>query len=141
MKGMAATARPIVLVVDDDSSVREFLKDALESAGFKVLVAESGERALAAAGAWQDRIDVLVCDIVLPRMSGYVLADSLQEIHPETKVLHISGHPDISAAVRSGFPERHRRFLLKPFYPRDLLWAVGALMHDHETRPARQEGG
>ncbi len=118
---------PTVLLVDDNPLIREITKETLQSAGFKVLESDTGEQALALVNQWQGPISVLVCDVVLPRMSGYVLSDLIHQLHPETNILHITGHPDISDAVRRGFPERQRRFLLKPFSQGELLATVREL--------------
>lgn len=124
MSDIAAT----ILLVEDNQLVREIVKETLQRAGFRVLESDTGEQALAVASQCREPINVLVCDIVLPRMSGYVLSDMIHQVHPETNILHITGHPDISDAVRRGFPERQRRFLLKPFSQGQLLATVRELI-------------
>ena len=64
-------------------------------------------------------IDLLVTDIVMPRMDGFTLSQRLEESHPETRVLFLSGQADQSRTVRGGL--KGQAFLLKPFTHSTLL--------------------
>src|SRR3954467_5384728 len=83
-----------VLVVDDHSLVLTTLVKTLARAGFEVLSAASGEEALEIASNLHRRIDLLICDLLLPGMQGTEFALRLADVHPETRYLFISGLPD-----------------------------------------------
>lgn len=84
-------ASETVLLVEDESSILHILKEALEEAGFNVLAALDAESAIAMTEQHKSCIDLLVTDIVLPRMTGIELSKQLQERIPELKSLFMSG--------------------------------------------------
>jgi CheY-like chemotaxis protein len=103
-----------VLLVEDEASVRELLRDTLERHGYRVVPAASGEQALERASAHRGPIHLLVSDVIMPGMGGPELASRLQPLHPELRVLHISGYTD-DAILRHGVREGLTAFLQKPF--------------------------
>jgi two-component system cell cycle sensor histidine kinase/response regulator CckA len=108
-----------VLSAEDEPSIRALAKLALPSFGYSVLEAEDGDQALRIGNEYGGRIDLLVTDVVMPRMSGRQLADQLSARHPGLKVLFISGYTDDSV-VRHGVLEEGVSFLQKPFTPTEL---------------------
>jgi CheY-like chemotaxis protein len=109
-----------VLVVEDDEDVRDFVQFVLARAGYRVLVAEDGVRALELAESRPQAIDLLLSDIVMPRLNGHELARHLVARRPRVKVMHMSGYPGIRGS--DGSPDTP--FLQKPFSPEELLRAV-----------------
>ena len=109
-----------VLVVEDDEDVRDFVQFVLARAGYRVLVAEDGVRALELAESRPQAIDLLLSDIVMPRLNGHELARHLVARRPRVKVMHMSGYPGIRGS--DGSPDAP--FLQKPFSPEELLRAV-----------------
>ena len=109
-----------VLLVEDEDLVRKLVTLELEDAGYRVLQAETPGRALALAQRHQDRIDVLLSDVVLPGMSGPRLFEALAPLRPEARVLYISGHTE-KHIVRHGALTPGTAFLEKPFTPEALL--------------------
>jgi PAS domain S-box-containing protein len=103
-----------VLLVEDEESVRQLVRDTLEAKGYKVLEAEQGHSALQIADAHQGSIDMLITDVVMPGMSGRELAQRLSASHPHTKVLFVSGYTE-DAIVHQGVLEPGTAFLQKPF--------------------------
>lgn len=103
-----------VLLVEDEESVRQLVRETLEAKGYKVLEADHGEAALRIAAAHQDPIDMLITDVVMPGMSGRELAKQLCASHPQTKVLFLSGYTE-DAIVHQGALEPGTAFLQKPF--------------------------
>ncbi|MDZ4815823.1 MAG: response regulator [Verrucomicrobiota bacterium] len=103
-----------VLVVDDEESVRDIIVDVLENCGYKVLQACDGEQAIQVAGQHEGKINIVVTDLVMPRMGGRELAESLRPFHPDLKVLYMSGYSG-NAAFTPGSIEREIAFLAKPF--------------------------
>jgi two-component system cell cycle sensor histidine kinase/response regulator CckA len=103
-----------VLLVEDEDMVRKLTIELLEESGYVVLEANGGEQAMELFTAHPERIDLLITDVVMPRMSGKEVADQLRNAHPETKVLFMSGYTD-EAIVHHGIVDSHIAFIQKPF--------------------------
>jgi two-component system cell cycle sensor histidine kinase/response regulator CckA len=103
-----------VLLVEDEESVRQLVRETLEAKGYKVLEAGHGEAALRIASSHQGPIDMLITDVVMPGMSGRELSKQLCASHPTTKVLYLSGYTE-DAIVHQGVLEHGTAFLQKPF--------------------------
>ena len=100
-----------LLIVDDEPSVRELAADMLRSEGFKVLEASSGPEALEVCTAYQCKIDLLLTDLIMPGMTGRMLADILTARCVGLAVLFMSGYID---GTRSETMERGVHFIEKP---------------------------
>jgi two-component system cell cycle sensor histidine kinase/response regulator CckA len=113
----------IVLMVEDEPSVREFARRVLDRAGHKLLMAATGDEALHTAATWHGVIDVLLTDIVMPGMHGQVLAAKLLKDRPDVRVIFMSGYAEesIPALDRLSTPAA---FLAKPFGSATLTEAV-----------------
>jgi two-component system cell cycle sensor histidine kinase/response regulator CckA len=85
------TGSHTVLLAEDETEVRSLACEFLTSAGYRVLLAEDGVRAMQIA-EYEKSIDVLVTDVVMPRMRGPELAKRLKRIKPELKVVFVSGY-------------------------------------------------
>jgi two-component system, cell cycle sensor histidine kinase and response regulator CckA len=105
-----------VLVVEDDAEVRALAAHILESLGYRVVQAASGEDALAIARARHDSIDLLLTDVVMPGLNGRQVADLITSIHPQCRVLYTSGYTD-DAIVRHGVLDDGIAFVAKPYTP------------------------
>jgi two-component system cell cycle sensor histidine kinase/response regulator CckA len=81
-----------VLVVEDDDKVRECNSDFLSSLGYRVLVAANGEEAIALAAQNPKEIDIMISDVIMPRLNGTKLASAMADSQPNMKVLLVSGH-------------------------------------------------
>jgi PAS domain S-box-containing protein len=103
-----------VLFVEDEESVRELVTEYLTAVGYNVLVACDGAQALHMAASHKGTIEVLVTDVVMPRMSGRELASRIVSERPNAKVLYISGYTDDSI-FRHGVLEAGVAYLQKPF--------------------------
>ena len=112
----------LVLVVEDDAAVRTMAVRALADAGYRVLEAESGARALELL-AGGERPALVLSDVVMPGISGSALASRIAEIAPGTPVLYTSGYTD-GEIVRRGLLEPGVAFVPKPFSPDGLVRAV-----------------
>ena len=109
-RGGAAT----VLLVEDEDEVREVAQHILEAEGYTVLTAAHGAAALQVCAQYKARVDLLVTDVVMPRMGGRELAERLVRLHPETKVLYISGYAASFLSTEYRL-EPGTAFLPKPF--------------------------
>ncbi len=99
-----------VLVAEDDAAVRNSIATLLSDRGYHVLQASDGLHAVRAARSYKSQIHLLLSDVVMPRMNGVDAAANVRQLHPETKVLFMSGYPAKAATV--AFPEA---LLFKPF--------------------------
>ncbi|HYP91253.1 MAG TPA: response regulator [Polyangiaceae bacterium] len=89
----SARGRGRVLVVDDDDSVRSSTARMLHTLGYQVLTAQSGVEAEALATSSDAPLDLLVCDLAMPSRSGPEVARAIKHLHPDIKVLFVSGYP------------------------------------------------
>ena len=108
-----------VLIVEDDDLLRNFAQKALQSYGYKVVVAENGEDALKVCKEHDGPIHLMITDVVMPKMGGKEAADRLQPLYPQMKVIYMSGYTD-NAIVHHGVLEPGLNFLEKPFTPEGL---------------------
>jgi CheY-like chemotaxis protein len=121
-----------ILLVEDEEMVRRLGRTVLQNNGYNVLEASNGEEGLRIAqehGAKQ--IHLMVTDVVMPRMSGRELADCLEPIRPEMKVLYMSGYTD-DAIIRHGVLEQGMAFIQKPFAPDALLRKVRDVLDESQ---------
>ena len=102
-----------ILVVDDDSFIRKLVMDMLGPLGYSVLEAENAEAALKVGEEFERTVDVLLTDIIMPKMSGKELADAFLSKHPGTKVVYMSGYTDDSIAYH-GILKKETAFIQKP---------------------------
>ncbi|MBC7837784.1 MAG: PAS domain S-box protein [Nitrospiraceae bacterium] len=107
-----------LLVIEDQDSVRALIVQALKQDGYRVIEAANGEEALRAAAAQPEPIQALVTDVIMPKMSGLVVAERLRRIWPGTRVLFMSGYVDLTKP--DFLEEPGTAFIQKPFLPDDL---------------------
>ncbi len=116
----AAPGSETLLLVEDEPAVRRLLARTLRGHGYRVFEAEDGVAGLALAENEGPAIDLVVTDVVMPRMGGIALASKLQTLRPGLQVLFLSGHPGQSESTpESAVP--NGRFLQKPFDDETLL--------------------
>jgi CheY-like chemotaxis protein len=120
------TREQVILVVEDESSMRRFTVDALRDFGYSVIHAESGKDAIALLPS-QPRIDLLVTDIVMPEMNGRQLADEIQRRRPGVKVLYMTGFTR-DAVVHNGIVDDGVNLMTKPFGLGDFGQRVARLL-------------
>ncbi|MEO8290109.1 MAG: response regulator transcription factor [Gaiellaceae bacterium] len=116
-----------VLVVDDDAGVRALVADLLEQAGYHARLAASGEEALESAR--RERPDLVVLDVLLPRLSGYEVCGELRdEYGTSLPILFISGERTESVDRVAGLLVGGDDYLVKPFALDELLARVHCLL-------------
>jgi two-component system cell cycle sensor histidine kinase/response regulator CckA len=113
----------VILLVEDEPLVRQFVETILDRAGYVVLSASHGDQALATAGRWAEGIDVLLTDIVMPGVHGLELAARLRVERPRLSVVFMSGHA-ADVVSRAGEIPIAGDFLPKPFSVDELLRAI-----------------
>jgi PAS domain S-box-containing protein len=135
-RSMAAPARPAsgplpmalrgtetVLLIEDDAQVRGITAQALQKAGYKVLVAADGEQAVGLFGSRSTSIDLVISDVVMPGMNGRRTVEELRRSSPDLKALFVSGYTHDVISGR-GVLDSGLQFLSKPFTPNTLLARV-----------------
>jgi two-component system, cell cycle sensor histidine kinase and response regulator CckA len=120
-----------VLVVEDEDGVRELLWKILTEYGHTVLEARHGRDALSVAEGYNQPIQLLVTDVVMPEMGAGELADQLVSQRPDIKMLFISGYPN-DEVVRRGVRQKDTAFIQKPFTAEDLMRKVREVL-DQKT--------
>jgi two-component system, cell cycle sensor histidine kinase and response regulator CckA len=121
------TGAGTVLLVEDEDPVRLFSSRALRNKGYKVVEAKSGEAALEIIVAGAEKVDLLVTDVVMPRMDGPSLIKEVRALHPHMKVIFISGYTEDAFRKRLG-DESDIHFLPKPFSLKQLAGKVKEVM-------------
>ena len=105
-----------VLLVEDEDAVRGLARQILEQEGYSVLEASRGEEAISLCAAYEQPIELLLTDVVMPETSGKEVADRLLTMRPKIKVLFMSGYTD-EAIVHHGVLDPKVQFIQKPFTP------------------------
>jgi CheY-like chemotaxis protein len=120
----------LVLVVEDESALREVARRILERNGYQVLVACNGQEAIDVAAAGRRRIDALLTDVVMPGMHGHEVAERLGKLQPELRVLYMSGYArgllDVQGVLQPGV-----NLIEKPFTEASLLTSVREILHPY----------
>jgi two-component system cell cycle sensor histidine kinase/response regulator CckA len=117
-----------VLVVEDEPSLRDLACNFLESLGYHVLSAHNGEEGLRMARECKDEpIRLVITDVIMPQMSGKVMAEWLKEVYPDLKILFTSGYTD-DALGKHGVLEPGIVFLPKPYTPAALAHKVREML-------------
>jgi two-component system cell cycle sensor histidine kinase/response regulator CckA len=117
------TGHGTIMLVEDDDPVRIFGARALRNKGYTVIEAKSGEGALDLIRSATEKIDLLITDVVMPRMDGPSLVREVREIHPDMKVIFISGYTEDAFRQRLD-SDSDIDFLPKPFSLKQLATKV-----------------
>lgn len=117
-----------LLVVEDEEAVRNLARRTLEEAGYRVLVAANGRAALELLTG--SNVALILCDVILPEMSGHELGRRIASIRPELPVLYMSGYPGLEVVER-GLIAEDAPFIEKPFTAAALASSVRGLLNQH----------
>jgi PAS domain S-box-containing protein len=117
----------VVLLVEDETAVRQMASRVLQEYGYGVIEASDGREALAVLERGDARIRLLVTDVVMPEMDGRELARRAEALRPGLPVLYMSGYTD-DEIVRRGLLEAGQPFLQKPFNPETLGGQVARML-------------
>ena len=122
-----------VLIVEDDDVLRKLAQRVLHSHGYRVLDAENGEDALRVSKEHEGPIHLLLTDVVMPRMGGKELAERLQPLYPQMKVIYMSGYTD-NTIVHHGILAPELNFIQKPFTPEGLAHKMRKVLDDENEK-------
>jgi CheY-like chemotaxis protein len=103
-----------ILLVEDEDAVRNLARQILESCGYRVVEAKNGIEALSVYQKSGSEIDLLITDVVMPKMGGRELSEHLTKINPQIRHLYMSGYTD-DAIIRHGMISENLNFIQKPF--------------------------
>jgi two-component system, cell cycle sensor histidine kinase and response regulator CckA len=129
-----------ILLVEDEDVVRRLAREILEQEGYTVLEASRGKEALSLCAAYEHPIQLLLTDVVMPKTSGKEVADRLRALHPETKVLFMSGYTD-EAIVHHGVLDANVEFIQKPFTPVALVRKVRRVIDSNGNNGVKHKPG
>lgn len=144
--GPTPTEKPLnggsetLLVVEDEAAVRQSVVEFLSTIGYTVLSAANGKEALEKVRTWIDMIDLVITDVVMPKMSGPKLAKNLASLRPDLKVLFVSGYAK-DAVQRKGLADLSHNFLQKPFPLRSLAAKVREVLEQPALARAASASG
>ena len=110
----------LILLVEDEPAVRSLVKEILIENGYRVLIAENGERALAVLEESHDDIDLILTDVKMPGIDGVKLSKLVTEFNPSIKILFMSAYTEEIIAIQNEL-RLGRQFIQKPFTPENLL--------------------
>ncbi len=121
------SAKGVVLVVEDEDDVRDIMDEVLRSMGFDVVLSSNGEEGLSKFKELGGKVDLVISDLVMPKVSGEELYAEIKKINPDVKFLFISGY-SMSGSIQNFIMEKHIKFIQKPFGIKQLLEAVKEIM-------------
>ncbi|MFN2452726.1 MAG: response regulator [Pyrinomonadaceae bacterium] len=125
-----------VLLVEDEESIRQLVREVLEMDGYRVLETSGGDEALPLCRSYEGAIDLMLTDVVMPHMSGRELTERAAFFRPEMKVLYMSGYTD-EAIFHHGVSNVGMAYLEKPFAADELVRKVREVLN----APVQLAGG
>jgi two-component system chemotaxis response regulator CheY len=122
-----------VLIVDDEPDVRKVVRMTLEKAGYDVIEAEDGEKAIQVINKDENPLilDVIICDIRMPKINGVEAINYFQQQYPRVPLIVLTGFPDMDMAtgfLKKGIVD----YLVKPVEKEKLVGAVGKAFEQRE---------
>ncbi len=127
--GEIRMSKRLILVVEDEPHIREMLAEMLEGQNFAVAVAANGQEALQWLKEHDFRADLIITDVVMPKMDGVQLYRELQKYAPEIPIIFISGYAE-HILEKYGFNEESFKIIKKPFTFRQLLEEIEKVLGD-----------
>jgi PAS domain S-box-containing protein len=128
--------RETLLLAEDEAGLRELLTHILRDRGYDVLAACDGVEALQLAREHRGPIDLLLTDVVMPRMRGQVLAEELSRLYPAMAIIYMSGYTDNALTHQDSMP-KGSAFLPKPFTPDVLLRRIQEVLSESREQQAK----
>lgn len=126
-----------ILIVEDEIELRRANQEFLESIGYSVSCAPNGAEALQLL-EHSEPIDLVITDVVMPKMNGREFANRLLKLRPDTKILFVSGHPD-DVVLQTGITRSGTPFLQKPYTLRQLSAKIREILVEQEPSVVHDE--
>jgi len=129
----ASTGNGRVMIVDDEPDIRKVVRMTLQKAGYDVLDAEDGEKAIEAINTGENRLmlDVIICDIRMPKINGVEAIAYFRKEYPRVPIIVLTGFPDVNMAT-SFLSDGVVDYLVKPVEGEKLKAAVAKAMDQRE---------
>jgi DNA-binding NtrC family response regulator len=131
-KEMPRGDNELVLVIDDEASIRQVIRQTLETFGYRVVTADGGSQALSIYEERQDEIAAVITDMMMPDMGGVATTEALLDLNIKVKIIVVTGFgTDVQkgAVMAAGACE----FLAKPFTIEKLLETLKNVLHSPGT--------
>ena len=121
----------LILVVDDDVTLRDIISETLGNHGYRVVSCGDGMEAIALFEAHPEKFSLVITDVDMPRLGGVALAHALLRLRPNLRLVAMSGSPrnETDTSDPSAMQKLAHAFLLKPFTSEDLLGVMARLLH------------
>src|SRR5438876_502796 len=132
------SGRETILLVEDEEGVRELARDVLRGAGYRVFEAADPAEAMRLWSLYTDEIQLLLTDMVMPRMTGREIAETFAPVRPDLRLVYMPGHTD-DPMVRAGETAVPGVFLKKPFSVDGLLQAARTALDGAISRQAAEK--
>ncbi len=127
--GLPEMGADVILVAEDDDAARALVKEILQEFGYSVLEAVDGQEALEIFKDNLDRIDLIILDVIMPKLNGREVYDAVKGIDPAMKILFSSGYGK-DVIIDQGRLEHGMNYLAKPFTPKELLMKIREVLDD-----------
>ena len=127
LAGRQLAGSETILVVEDQDDVRKTVLSILKRYNYQTLEASSGGEALRIVESYEDPIDLMLTDVIMPERSGKESADQLRSLRPQMKVLYMSGYP-ADVISRQGVLDPGIEYIEKPFTPEGLAEKVRTVL-------------
>ena len=124
-----------IFLAEDEESVREMLRYALEEFGYQVIAASDGQDAIEIGTARARDIDLAILDVVMPQKSGKEVYDAVRAVRPDIPVLFISGYAG-DVLFKKGISGEGVQIMIKPLSPYELLRRVREMLDRKNGSPA-----
>jgi PAS domain S-box-containing protein len=118
----------LVLLVDDEESIRRVARQTLERHGYRMIEASDGTQGLAQYTQHQSEVRLVITDLAMPFMDGPAFIHALRQLNPQVKIIAMSGHQS-KASVGHLPPKLVQALLTKPFHAADLLQTLQQVLH------------
>jgi CheY-like chemotaxis protein len=124
-----------ILVVEDSEPLRELILETFESLGYTALIAKDGQQAIRLCNQFSEKIDLLLTDVIMPKMNGPEVMRRVKQIRPDIGVLFMSGYTN-DVTLRHGVSNADVSFIQKPFSSVELLDKIREALLDAKERTA-----
>ncbi|XKO56794.1 response regulator transcription factor [Lysinibacillus fusiformis] len=114
-----------LLMVDDDAHIRELVRVFLQNEGLEVIEATDGVDALSKLAS--EKVDMVIMDIMMPKMDGWALCEEIRSYHPDLPILMLTANGETAQKVK-GFNLGTDDYLVKPFEPAELIVRVKSIL-------------
>ncbi len=121
------TGSETILLVEDEEHIRRVAVEVLKALGYQVFEARDGKQAIQLAELYNAPIHLLLTDVIMPQINGRDLAEKIKSLHPETRILFMSGYTD-DIISRHGVLEETVNFINKPFTPSVLALKIREIL-------------